>query len=160
MPHVVSTTYLDIQIARVSAVLLGAGAWDVTPLVLPCPYFDNVTLAFTYTRGGAAGAFDFQYWTSLYSIAGNVPAGAEEWLTQSVYAGGVLAAGVDVTSLVQRELESYTATGAAVESFTYGPISLAGTIERFRVRARESGNAGAPGTLQIQAQFASTAVAV
>ena len=160
MPHVVSATYLDQQIARVSAILLPASDWDVTPLIMPCPYFDVVTFALTYTRGGAAGAFDIQLQHSLYSLVGLVPAGASEWITESVYAGGILAAGADTQSRLQREYETYQATGAALEAFSYGPISLSGTIERIRVTARESGNAGAPGTLQIQAQFASTAVAV
>jgi len=153
MPHTISATYLDVQEARASAILLPAGAWDATPTVMACPAFEFVTLSFTYTRGGAAGAFDLQIQTSPYSIAGNVPAGAQEWVTESVYAGGVLAAGADVTSQLQRELETYQATGAAVEAFSYGPIALEGTIERIRIGARESGNVGAPGTLQVEAVF-------
>jgi hypothetical protein len=55
---------------------------------------------------------------------------------------------------VQRELESYTSQGAAAEDFSFGPIDLGGTVERIRIRARESGVAGTPGTLQIEAVFA------
>ena len=44
------------------------------------------------------------------------------------------------------------ATGAAVETFPYS-VALDGTVERLRVRARESGNVGAPGTMQAQAVF-------
>ena len=158
MPHVVSATYLDIQIARVSAIL--AAAWDAAPLELACPYFDYVTLALSYTRGAVGGAFDIQIWSSLYSLDAGVPAGGAAWKAESVYAGGILAAGADTQSRLQREFETYQATGAAIEAFTYGPIALAGTIERIRVRARESGDVQNLGTLQIQAQFASTAVAV
>jgi len=149
----ISATYLNVQEARASAILLPAGAWDVTPTVMACPYFDNLTLGFTYTRGGAAGAFDFQLEYSLYSAVANVPAGAQEWVTMGLYAPGAVAAGADTTSLLQRELITYTATGAGAEDFPY-PVALNGTVERVRVRARESGNAGAPGTLQVEAVFA------
>ena len=148
----ISATYLNVQEARASAILLPASAWDVAPTAMPCPYFDNLTLYFTYTRGGAAGAFDFQIEYSPYSVVGNVPAGAEEWITMGLYASGAVAAGADTTSALQRELITYTATAAAAEDFPY-PVALSGTVERVRVRARESGNAGAPGTVQIEAVF-------
>ena len=38
--------------------------------------------------------------------------------------------------------------GAAAEDFVFGPIALDG-VERIRIRARESGVVGSPGTLQI-----------
>ena len=149
----ISATYLDVQEARASAALPAAGAWDATPTEMASPYFDYVTLSFTYTRGAAGGAFDWQIETSPYSVAANVPVGASEWVTESIYAAGAVAAGADTTSLVQRELQSYTSQGAAAEDFVYGPIALNGTVERIRVRARESGVVGTPGTLQIQANF-------
>jgi len=136
---------------RASAALPVAGAWDAAPTESPCAFVDSLTLNFTYTRGAAGGAFDWQVETSPYAVAANAPAGAAEWVTQSIYAGGLVAAGVDTTSLVQRELQSYTSQGAAAEDFSYGPIALDETVERIRVRARESGVVGAPGTLQITA---------
>lgn len=154
MPTVpISATYLNVQEARASAALPAAGAWDATPTAMPCPYFENVTLSFTYTHGAAGGAFDWQIETSPYSVAANAPAGASEWVTESIYAAGAVAAGADTTSLVQRELQSYTSQGAAAEDFSFGPIDLGGTVERIRVRARESGAVGTPGTLQIEAVF-------
>lgn len=134
---------------RASAALAALGAWDAAPTEFPAAYADNLTLSFTYTRGGAGGAFDFQIETSAYGVAANVPAGASEWVTQSIYDSGAVAAGVDTQSRVQREYQTYQPTGAGAEDFSYGPIPLAGTIERIRIRARESGNVGAPGTLQI-----------
>lgn len=148
-----SATYYNVQEARASAALPAAGAWDATPTAMPCPYFSDVTLSLTYTRGAAGGAFDFQIETSPYSVVANAPAGASEWVTEAIYAGGAVAAGADTTSLVQRELQSYTSQGAAAEDFSFGPISLNGTVERLRVRARESGVVGTPGTLQIEAVF-------
>ena len=136
---------------RVSAALEAAGAWDVTPTVSFSSGAQNFTLAFTYTRGAAGGAFDWQLEVSPYAVVGNAPAGASEWITESVYASGAVAAGVDTTSGVQRELQSFTSQGAAAEDFVFGPIALNGTIERIRVTARESGVVGTPGTLQISA---------
>jgi hypothetical protein len=142
-------------ILRASAALPAAGAWDaVADLIISSSAFaDFLTLAFTYTRGGAGGAFDWQLWTSIYAIAGNVPAGAQEWQAPPIYSSGAVVAGADTTSNIQRELITYQATGAAVEVFTFGPTGLRATIERIRVRARESGAVGTPGTLQIAAEL-------
>lgn len=138
---------------RVSAALPAAGAWDAAPVETPSAFVDNLTLSFTYTRGAAGGAFDWQLETSIYAVVGNVPAGASEWVTQAIYAAGAVAAGADTTSLVQRELQSYTSQGAAAEDFVFGPIAFESTIERIRIRARESGVVGTPGTLQITAEM-------
>lgn len=134
---------------RASAALPAAGAWDAAPTESSVMGADHIALNFTYTRGAAGGAFDWQLWVSIYAVAGNVPAGADEWVAESLYAAGAVVPGADSTSTAQRELESYTATGAAAESFVFGPIQLLGTIERVRVRARESGVVGTPGTLAI-----------
>ena len=154
---ILTTTYpvpwQNPVILRVSAVLLGASAWDVAPVESFSSYADFLTLAFTYTRGGAAGAFDFQLWTSIYSAVALVPAGGQEWLAPPIYASGAVVAGVDTQSLLQEEYQTYTPIDAAVRSFVIGPIPLRSTIERIRIRARESGNAGAPGTLQIAGEL-------
>lgn len=136
---------------RASAALPAAGAWDATPTEQNVAGADFVTFHFTYTRGAAGGAFDWQLQTSAYSVAANVPAGAAEWVNESVYDAGVLAAGADTQSRVQREYQTYQATAAAAEGFTFGALELRGTIERIRIRARESGAVGTPGTLQIAA---------
>lgn len=133
---------------RVSAVLLGANAWDVTPVESFATYANFLTLNFTYTPE-QGGAFDFQLWTSLYFVAARVPAGAQEWAAPPIYASGAVVAGVDTQSLLQEEYQTYTPDAAAVHAFEIGPIPLRGTVARIRVRARESGNVGAPGVLQI-----------
>jgi hypothetical protein len=135
---------------RASAALAAAGAWDAAPTASFSSGARRLTLSFTYTRGGAAGAFDWQIEISPYSVAALAPAGAAEWITgDAIYAAGAVAAGADTTSFVQRELQTYTATGAGAEDFAVGPIEFDGTIERIRVRARESGNVALPSTLQI-----------
>ena len=142
---------LYLAVTRVSAILLPASAWDVTPIELEAAHANHISFYFTYTRGGAAGAFDYRIQSTPYSLDAGVAAGAQVWSQFSTLDPAAVVAGVDVTGFVQRRDTTYTATGAAVESFAIGPFELLGTIERIRVGARESGNAGAPGTLQIQA---------
>jgi len=141
------------QTVRASAALPAAGAWDATPTALVSAYATSLNLHFTYTRGAVGGAFDFQLEVSPYAVAANVPAGAAEWVTESLYAPGAVVAGADSTSLVQRELQSYTSQGAAAEDFVFGPIAFSFNVERYRVRARESGVVGTPGTLQITGEL-------
>ena len=138
---------------RASAALAAAGAWDAAPTETFSSGARWLNLAFTYTRGAVGGAFDFQIETSIYSVAARAPAGAAEWATEAIYAAGAVAAGADTTSLVQRELQSYGSQGAAAEDFSFGPIDLGRTVERVRIRARESGVVGTPGTLQITGEL-------
>ena len=137
---------------KASAALEAAGAWD-TPTIHAVAGAGSIVLSLTYTRGALNGAFDFQLQTSIYAVVGNAPAGAGEWANEAIYAPGAVVAGVDTTSLVQREFERYTSQGAAAETFTFGPIELGHVIERLRVTARESGVVGTPGTLAIVAEL-------
>lgn len=137
-----ATTYIDKQTARADAVLPAAGAWDAAPTELFIGGASKVTLTFFYTRGGAAGAFDFELEVADTNAAAR-------WYNSALYEPGVLAAGVDTASGIQREYITYTATGAGDELFVYGPVSLGGAIEWLRVPCRESGNAGAPGDLRV-----------
>ena len=139
--------------ARATAALGAASAWDATPTEFFVSGARSLTLAFTYTRGAAGGAFDYQIEVSIYAVAGNAPAGAAEWITESIYAAGAVAGGADTQSRVQREYQTYASQGAAAEDAVYGPIALNGTIERVRVRARESGVVGPPGTLQVSGEL-------
>jgi len=152
-PH--PTGWSNPQTVRASAALPAAGAWDTSPTELVSAYARWLSLHFTYTRGAAGGAFDWQLEVSPYSGTTTVPAGASEWVTQSVYAGGAVALGADTQSNVQREYQTYGSQGAAAEDFVYGPLELAGNVERYRVRARESadGVQGTPGTLQISGEL-------
>lgn len=100
----------------------------------------SIMLSLTYTRWGAGAELEFYLETSIYSVAANVPAGAGEWGRETIYQPGAVVAGSDTDSLKQREYESYTATGAAAETFNYGPIELSRVIERLRVAARELGD--------------------
>ena len=140
--------WVNPVVARVSAALPAAGAWDAAPVEQNIFGAQGLTLSFTYTRGAAGGAFDWQIEVSIYAVAANVPAGAAEWVTESIYAAGAVAAGVDTQSRMQREFQTYASQGAAAEDFV-DTLELPYPVERLRIRARESGVVGTPGTLQI-----------
>jgi hypothetical protein len=146
MAHPISSTYLDQQVVRVSAVLLGAGAYDATPLELCCPGFDFVTLFGTYTRAGAGGSVRMLLDFSAASTGA-------VWYRKSLYGPAVVAAGADAASLEQRESLLYTSTAVGAELFMFGPIELDGTVERLRVACAEVGAVATPGTCELLARF-------
>jgi len=135
---------------RAAGALPAAGAWDATPTEVSCAGFNWVMFYNTYTRGAAGGAMDFQAHSSPYAVD---QAGVEDWFYQSIYGAGAVAAGADTTSNVQRELITYGSTAAGAETFVYGPVRLDGTVERLRVRCRESGVTATPGASHIVAVF-------
>lgn len=146
--HPISDVYLDQQTARVYAVLEAAGAWDATPIVMPCAGFDDLTLYFSYTEGeqAADGAFEFKIEISPDSTGAI-------WHQSTALGVGAIALGVDTESSIQAEDIEYGATGATIERFAYGPLALEASIERIRIFGRESGIVGTPGDLGIEARF-------
>ena len=139
--------------ARASAIL--TAAWDVAPTEFFCSGAEWMRLQFTYTRGAAGGAFDFQIESSIYSVAALVPAGAGAWADPTVEAVGAVVAGADTQSLIQDGYDTFESGGAAAETATYGPVQLNKTLERIRIPCRESadGVVGSPGTLQVTAEL-------
>jgi len=146
-PHPVGWT--NPVVMRASAALPAAGAWDAAPTEQSVAGAGSIMLSFTYTRGAASGAFDWQLQSSIYAVVANVPTGAGEWADEALYAPGAVVAGADSQSLVQAEYQTFTSQGAAAETFTFGPVELDHTIERLRIPCRESGVTGTPGTLQV-----------
>jgi len=140
--------WVNPVVMRASAALPGAAAWDATPTEQNIFGAQGLTLSFTYTRGAAGGAFDYQIELSPYGVVGDLPAGAAQWVTVGINASGAVVAGADTTSLEQRELDSYTSQGAAAEDYQVD-LDLQAPYEWIRIRARESGDEGNPGTLQI-----------
>lgn len=135
---------------KAAATLPTLGAWDTPTEVAPAG-FDWVMLYFTYTQAAVGGAVDFQMQVSPYAADSLV---VENWFCQSAYAVGAVVAGADTTSAIQRELVTYGSTVAgAAQMFTYGPVRLDGTVERIRIRTRESGVTGTPGDCHIVGMF-------
>jgi hypothetical protein len=144
------TAYLPtVAVARVWAVLPAAGAYDAAPLVIPCAGFDWAMFYISYERGAAGGAVSMRIDVSPRSI----DVALRNWFRASLYAAAVLAAGADAASGVQREGLTYGSTAAGTESFAYGPVQLAGVVERLRVACAESGVVGSPGNAEIVCVF-------
>lgn len=141
--------------ARASAALPAAGAWDTSPTEFFCSGAKALSITFTYTRGAAGGAFDWQLEASPYSVAALVPAGGGEWANQTAKLVGGVALGADTQSRVQAEYQTYGSQAAPAETFTVGPIYLDGVFERLRIPCRESadGVQGTPGTLQVSVEM-------
>lgn len=135
---------------RAWAALPAAGAWDPTPVELAVAGYRTMSLHLSYARGNVGGAFDFQVQVSPYSA--NQGAG-RDWFTQSIYGAGVVAAGTDTASLMQREYLTYQPVAGAVESFVFGPMDIGIAVERLRVVCRESGQIAQPGNVEIVATF-------
>jgi len=141
---------VPFQVARASAALPAAGAYDPAPLEMMCAGFNSAVLYFSYVRGGAAGAFKFKIEVSPHASDSLI---YPSWFQATLYEDGGVTTGADTTSETQREEVLYTATSANEEKFAYGNIQLGGGIQRIRVSCAESGNVGAPGSLQALATF-------
>lgn len=144
--HPVTVTYLDRQIARVSAALPGGGAFDVAPIELGCVEFHYVTLEIAYTRGGAGGDMQLKIEVSPDTLG-------TDWYQSGLYKAAAVASGADTTSNIQREEIEYGSTAAGVERFTLAPLQLQGGAQRIRIPCQESGAVGTPGTVEIIAMF-------
>lgn len=129
---------------RAAAALPPAGA-DWTSAWIPCRNFLWATFYIQYQRGGAAGAVTFHLEFRIARYAGAYP--------MSAYAVGVVAAGADTASIIQREVVTYTAVGAGAEAVIWGPIAMRAGVEDLRMVANETGNAGSPGTFGVDVQF-------
>jgi len=141
----ISPSYLDLQTARATVVLPGAGAYDATPIELPCQEYDFMTLYIAYTRGDTGGAFKMKIEVSPDSSG-------DTWYRSTVYDAGAVAGGSDTTSLFQREELQYTATGATVEKVVFR-VTLDAGVQRVRIPCAEAGAVGKPGTLGVRALF-------
>lgn len=141
----ISPSYLDLQTARATVVLPGAGAYDATPIELPCQEYDFMTLYIAYTRGDTGGAFKMK-------IEVSPDTSGDTWYRSTVYDAGAVAGGSDTTSLFQREELQYTATGATVEKVVFR-VTLDAGVQRVRIPCAEAGAVGKPGTLGVRALF-------
>ncbi len=150
-PHPVG--FVNPVVMRATAALEAAGAWDAAPTEVSCAGAEGLTLSLTYTRGAVGGAYYWQMEFSIYAIANDTPAGAQEWADQSLLAPGAVVVNVDSQSQVQEDHQEYGAVGAAAEAYVFGPMNLEFKPQRMRIRCRESGVVGTPGTLQITGLF-------
>ena len=119
---------------RASAVLLGAGAWDAAPTESFSSGAHNLTLSFTYTRGAAGGAFDWQLEVSIYAVAANVPAGASSGPISVTNPAGSATSASDFTLTVPsgpvtfEEVQSGGSTSASSVSTTGSLTGVSGDL--------------------------------
>lgn len=142
----VSSTYAAEQVARASAALPAAGAFDAAPAVMLASSFEKVTFFIKYKQGAAGGKVQAKIEVSPFS-SGSV------WYRLSAYSVGVITPGADLVSPLQDQVIEFDAVGANDEFVVYGPVSLGSAVHRVRVSAAESGVVGTPGTCEILARF-------
>lgn len=124
---------------RASAALPAAGALDPTGDSIIVDGSSFVQFYFTYTRGDPAGRCAFIVEGSLDGVS---------WFQLQIVDPSTLSAGqIDTADLVVR----LPVTTSAVHNWTVGQ-DVTG-FRRIRVRAKEVGSVGSPGTLVIQAAF-------
>jgi len=141
---------VPFQVARASAALPAAGAYDASPLSLECAAFKSAVLYFSYTRGAVGGSFTFKVEASPHFSDSST---YDNWFQLSLYDSDTIVAGSDAVSAIQREEILYTSGGATEERIAYGTINLGGGIQRIRVLAKEVGVVDTPGTLEVLATF-------
>jgi hypothetical protein len=123
---------------RASAALPAAGAVEVGQAFV-CNTYLELTFGLTYTRGGASGAVTYFVEFSFNGI---------DFFRVGEFQAAAIVAGSNVTVSEQAANLLYTAASASAESFLSPTFTVAGKWAR--ISAQESGNTGAPGTLQVQ----------
>lgn len=137
----------SLNTVRASAALEAAGAWD-TPIPRDCSGFGRVTINGSYTRGDAAGMLELEVSLSLYGVVGEVPAGDQEWVPVFV-AQTEAVVGADTNDVdLEPVIYQFTPQGAAAEPFVVD-LNLPDSARRVRVRVREGGAVGSPGTCAL-----------
>ena len=126
-------------VVRAAAALAGAGAYVASAEVF-CVDYRSLVLYLSYDENAATANGAVSFFLEVRPFA------STDWYRQSVYAPGIVAAGADVASLIQREVLSYTPVGTAVERWVYGPVALGQGVEAFRLQCAESGDVAQPGT--------------
>ena len=132
---------------RAYGALPAASAWDAAPIEAFCPGFERAVLYLAYRRAAAGGAVNLRVEVSPRTI--NLVGAPTDWYQTSLYSAAAVVAGADSSSRFQREDLLYQATGAAVESWVYGPFDIAYGVARIRVAARETGAIANPGSLEV-----------
>jgi hypothetical protein len=122
-------------VARTSAALPAAGAYDTAPISIVTNTYKEVSFKIGYTRGGAAGALTYKIEFSDDNV---------NWYQQAEIQAPTITPGSDEVDVTQRTEIKYVATGANQENFMSPTLAVSGRWTR--IVMRESGNVGAPGT--------------
>lgn len=119
--------------ARLDSVLPAAGAYDATPIIIPCESFEDIAFLIGYGRGAVGGAVTFKLEFSHNQLV---------WFQTCDVRSGALVVGVDIVDPLQSVEFSYGST--AVADFFMSPtFNIAGKF--CRISMKESGVVGTPG---------------
>lgn len=129
---------LGPSIARAEAVLLPAGAYDVSPLIIPCEGYEDIAFQIAYLRGAAGGAVTYKV-----EFSNDGSGFGAFFQTSDVQAIAPFAAGNDSVYNTQRVEVKYTSTSASPDFFMSPTYNIGGKFFRFNVK--ESGVVGTPG---------------
>jgi hypothetical protein len=130
------------NVARASAAL-GAG-YDAAPTPVPTGEAAWALYGIGYTRGAAGGSIRVMVERCL------TIGGVDYWHQTTLIQSGVVAAGVDTTSIFQEEEKDFKSTGAAIDYFDLAiPLYR---CHKVRISARESSGLAA-GTAVIHYKF-------
>lgn len=142
--------YTPLQLVRAKGALHAAGAIDTSD-PLPCSGYRRVMLYGAYTPGAAGGAMRMIVEVSPFSTT---PVEPVEWFVLSALSVDQSQEGEPLYDFVFNKWIGYYAEGSDdEETFTYGPINLAGVVQRMRVRFSELGMIGSPGVAYMHALF-------
>lgn len=134
-------SYTKNGVARASAVLPGAGAYDSSPTAIPLQNFSQIAFFISYARGGVGGSTAFK----VEFNDQDDPSVATDWYQSTEVTVGALTSGSDVQDKTQRAEILYQATAAGAERFI-SPVYNA-LAKWARVAFKEVGATGTPGTV-------------
>lgn len=123
--------------ARASAALPAAGAYDSAPTSVPVQHADEVTLYLAYAQGGAGGACALKIDVS--------PDQGTTWHALTVLDSTLTVSTPNATMNAYAQVLQFPAG-----SGNYCYTLATGGVPLLRVRAAETGNTAAPGTLSVK----------
>ncbi len=134
-----------VIVARASAVLPAAGAFDSAPTEFAAPGVATMMLFVEYTEGAATGSVQIKVEMSHLSSG-------DEWFQEGlVDFDPTITAGADTDILVQKITRTFESQGATIEKIVIGPIPIERGAERIRIPCAELGVTATPGTTKVTA---------
>jgi hypothetical protein len=130
-----------VGVARVRGVLEDAGAYDVTPISIPCNQYSKIAFMIEY-QGEMIQALG----SLLYKIEWSN--NNTNWYQVSETQAPAITAGMDLTLATQRAESEYTATTANIERFMTPNFEIGGQF--VRIVFAEGTNKSNPGTVYAE----------
>lgn len=133
-----------VVVARVSAALPAAGAFDAAPTEFSVAGFSYMSIYLTYTEGAGGGSVGTVVEFSDVSSGGN-------WYRESLQdQDPAVAGGANTVVPIQAIVRVFDPLTANAERIKIGLIPIERNAERARIPASEIGVAGTPGIAEIK----------